>query len=156
MKIGSKTWAYLCLPRGSSRRFIQARRGHSWSTAVKSTSPTLGKDFPPTEYLETFHLPFQTHTTPTLQASSNRSFPGACVSDTFSFSRLMASVGFSQCGALQQKFEGRRSAKSVYTFSQLPLCDYAPLVKVIAPLSDPLYAAFSEFRKCSLPWHVQT
>jgi len=55
----------------------------------------------------------------------------------------MLSVGFSRWGALQEKCEGRRSAKSGNTFSQLPLCDYAPLVKVIAPLSDPLYAAFS-------------
>lgn len=138
LKIGWKAWAYSCLSKGSSRRFILGRRGHSWSTAVNSTSPILGKDFPPTEYLETFHLLLQIHSTFTLQAFSNLSFPRACVNYIFRFSCLMVSVGFSRWGALREKCEGRRSA-----FSQLPLCDYVPLLKVTSPLSDPLYAAFS-------------
>lgn len=106
------------------------------------------------EYLGIFHLLLQPLSTGTLQHPPPRAVPGPVW--TAAGSLPSGSFGFSQWSAQVGKSEGRRRVKLGHLFSQLLLCDWVSLLRVTAPISDPLHTGFSVWVQKMLPRLAQT
>lgn len=106
----------------------------------------MGKRVFFSEYLDIFHLFPQIHSTSTSPALSILSGPRDCVNCIVRFSCLKVYVGLGQWGDIW----GKEEIKSEYVFSQLLLCDWVPLLKVTAPLSD-FHTTFSVWVQKMLP-----
>lgn len=89
-----------------------------------------GEEFFFSEYLDIFHLLPQIYSMSSLQPHPPWAVPGPVWIAWSGSHAWWFLLGLDNCEHWQERFEGRRRVKSEYVFSQLPLCDCVPLLKV--------------------------